>query len=78
AFLNYTVGEEGQKVLADAGYAPLPAEIAAKVPIARHPVPRRGAGRAVHNGVFSAGCGAERRRGHEAALWARLRKPRWT
>ncbi|MEU0374080.1 phosphate ABC transporter substrate-binding protein PstS, partial [Streptomyces sp. NPDC006283] len=31
AFLNYTVGEEGQKVLADAGYAPLPAEIAAKV-----------------------------------------------
>ncbi|MFB7357988.1 phosphate ABC transporter substrate-binding protein PstS [Streptomyces gardneri] len=31
AFLNYTVSEEGQKVLADAGYAPLPAEIAAKV-----------------------------------------------
>ncbi|CAM5455428.1 phosphate ABC transporter substrate-binding protein PstS [Streptomyces narbonensis] len=31
AFLNYTVSEEGQKVLSDAGYAPLPAEIAAKV-----------------------------------------------
>ncbi|WP_418957859.1 phosphate ABC transporter substrate-binding protein PstS [Streptomyces tritici] len=31
AFLNYTVSEEGQKVLAEAGYAPLPAEIAAKV-----------------------------------------------
>ena len=31
AFLNYTVSEEGQKVLTDAGYAPLPAEIAAKV-----------------------------------------------
>ncbi|MEU8539218.1 phosphate ABC transporter substrate-binding protein PstS [Streptomyces sp. NPDC048717] len=31
AFLNYTAGEEGQKVLSDAGYAPLPAEIAAKV-----------------------------------------------
>lgn len=31
AFLNYTASEEGQKVLADAGYAPLPAEIAAKV-----------------------------------------------
>ncbi|MDH2392725.1 phosphate ABC transporter substrate-binding protein PstS [Streptomyces sp. HNM0663] len=31
AFLNYTVSEEGQKVLADAGYAPLPTEIAAKV-----------------------------------------------
>ncbi|WP_406861799.1 phosphate ABC transporter substrate-binding protein PstS [Streptomyces sp. HUAS MG47] len=31
AFLNYTVSDEGQKVLAEAGYAPLPAEIAAKV-----------------------------------------------
>ncbi|GGQ06286.1 phosphate ABC transporter substrate-binding protein PstS [Streptomyces roseolilacinus] len=31
AFLNYTASEEGQKVLAEAGYAPLPAEIAAKV-----------------------------------------------
>ncbi|MFE4589347.1 phosphate ABC transporter substrate-binding protein PstS [Streptomyces laurentii] len=31
AFLNYTVSEEGQKVLPEAGYAPLPAEIAAKV-----------------------------------------------
>ncbi|WP_351229931.1 phosphate ABC transporter substrate-binding protein PstS [Streptomyces sp. NPDC002133] len=31
AFLNYTASEEGQKVLTDAGYAPLPAEIAAKV-----------------------------------------------
>ncbi|MER6999116.1 phosphate ABC transporter substrate-binding protein PstS [Streptomyces sp. NPDC000410] len=31
AFLNYTVSEDGQKVLSDAGYAPLPAEIAAKV-----------------------------------------------
>ncbi|MER8041818.1 phosphate ABC transporter substrate-binding protein PstS [Streptomyces sp. NPDC094032] len=31
AFLNYTASEEGQKVLSDAGYAPLPAEIAAKV-----------------------------------------------
>ncbi len=31
AFLNYAVSEEGQKVLADADYAPLPAEIAAKV-----------------------------------------------
>ncbi|SEC89335.1 phosphate ABC transporter substrate-binding protein PstS [Streptomyces sp. TLI_105] len=31
AFLTYTASEEGQKVLADAGYAPLPAEIAAKV-----------------------------------------------
>ncbi|GAA1534111.1 phosphate ABC transporter substrate-binding protein PstS [Streptomyces albidochromogenes] len=31
AFLNYTVSEDGQKVLADADYAPLPAEIAAKV-----------------------------------------------
>jgi len=31
AFLNYTASEEGQKVLSDAGYAPLPEEIAAKV-----------------------------------------------
>ncbi|MEU2179286.1 phosphate ABC transporter substrate-binding protein PstS [Streptomyces thermolilacinus] len=31
AFLNYTVSDEGQKVLSDAGYAPLPAEIATKV-----------------------------------------------
>ncbi|MEE1755555.1 phosphate ABC transporter substrate-binding protein PstS [Streptomyces sp. SP18CS02] len=31
AFLNYTASEAGQKVLTDAGYAPLPAEIAAKV-----------------------------------------------
>ncbi|MFI9587132.1 phosphate ABC transporter substrate-binding protein PstS [Streptomyces sp. NPDC052236] len=31
AFLNYAVSEDGQKVLADAGYAPLPAEIATKV-----------------------------------------------
>ena len=31
AFLNYTASEEGQKVLSDAGYAPLPAEIATKV-----------------------------------------------
>ncbi|MFJ3933630.1 MULTISPECIES: phosphate ABC transporter substrate-binding protein PstS [unclassified Streptomyces] len=31
AFLNYTASDEGQKVLTDAGYAPLPAEIAAKV-----------------------------------------------
>ncbi|BAU84884.1 phosphate ABC transporter, periplasmic phosphate-binding protein pstS [Streptomyces laurentii] len=31
AFLNYTASEEGQKILSDAGYAPLPAEIAAKV-----------------------------------------------
>ncbi|MFJ9579217.1 phosphate ABC transporter substrate-binding protein PstS [Streptomyces sp. NPDC101191] len=31
AFLTYTASEEGQKVLSDAGYAPLPAEIAAKV-----------------------------------------------
>ncbi|MEU8521825.1 phosphate ABC transporter substrate-binding protein PstS [Streptomyces sp. NBC_01216] len=31
AFLNYTASEEGQKVLSEAGYAPLPAEIAAKV-----------------------------------------------
>ncbi|KQX10837.1 phosphate-binding protein [Streptomyces sp. Root431] len=31
AFLTYTASEEGQKVLTDAGYAPIPAEIAAKV-----------------------------------------------
>ncbi|WP_455357387.1 phosphate ABC transporter substrate-binding protein PstS [Streptomyces sp. SYSU K217416] len=31
AFLNYAISDEGQKVLADAGYAPIPAEIAAKV-----------------------------------------------
>ncbi|NBM17345.1 phosphate ABC transporter substrate-binding protein PstS [Streptomyces sp. GC420] len=31
AFLNYTASEEGQGVLAEAGYAPLPEEIAAKV-----------------------------------------------
>lgn len=31
AFLNYAVSEEGQKVLTDAHYAPVPAEIAAKV-----------------------------------------------
>lgn len=31
AFLNYAVSEEGQKVLSDADYAPLPTEIAAKV-----------------------------------------------
>ncbi|MFE9399722.1 phosphate ABC transporter substrate-binding protein PstS [Streptomyces flavidovirens] len=31
AFLNYAVSEDGQKVLADADYAPLPTEIAAKV-----------------------------------------------
>ncbi len=31
AFLNYAISEEGQKVLADADYAPMPAEIAAKV-----------------------------------------------
>ncbi|MGW7055514.1 phosphate ABC transporter substrate-binding protein PstS [Streptomyces sp. NPDC054887] len=31
AFLNYAVSEDGQKVLAEADYAPLPAEIAAKV-----------------------------------------------
>ncbi|WP_093800222.1 phosphate ABC transporter substrate-binding protein PstS [Streptomyces sp. Wb2n-11] len=31
AFLNYAASEDGQKVLADAGYAPIPAEIAAKV-----------------------------------------------
>ncbi|WP_149179830.1 phosphate ABC transporter substrate-binding protein PstS [Streptomyces sp. TRM49041] len=31
AFLNYAVSEEGQKVLSDADYAPVPAEIAAKI-----------------------------------------------
>ncbi|GHF92281.1 phosphate ABC transporter substrate-binding protein PstS [Streptomyces filamentosus] len=31
AFLNYAISEEGQKVLTDADYAPMPAEIAAKV-----------------------------------------------
>ncbi|MEV6592819.1 phosphate ABC transporter substrate-binding protein PstS [Streptomyces acidicola] len=31
AFLNYTASEEGQKILSDAGYAPLPDEIATKV-----------------------------------------------
>ncbi len=31
AFLNYAVSDAGQKVLADAGYAPLPAEIATKL-----------------------------------------------
>ncbi|MFF3317729.1 phosphate ABC transporter substrate-binding protein PstS [Streptomyces sp. NPDC003035] len=31
AFLNYAISEEGQKVLAEADYAPMPAEIAAKV-----------------------------------------------
>ncbi|MCH0538521.1 phosphate ABC transporter substrate-binding protein PstS [Streptomyces sp. MUM 203J] len=31
AFLNYTISEDGQKVLADAGYAPIPAEIATKI-----------------------------------------------
>ncbi|WP_137994355.1 phosphate ABC transporter substrate-binding protein PstS [Streptomyces vilmorinianum] len=31
AFLNYAISEDGQKVLSDAGYAPMPAEIAAKV-----------------------------------------------
>lgn len=31
SFLTYTASEEGQKVLTDEGYAPLPAEIAAKV-----------------------------------------------
>ncbi|MGW0465774.1 phosphate ABC transporter substrate-binding protein PstS [Streptomyces sp. NPDC003027] len=31
AFLNYAISEEGQKVLADADYAPIPAEIATKV-----------------------------------------------
>ncbi|WP_328627205.1 phosphate ABC transporter substrate-binding protein PstS [Streptomyces sp. NBC_00353] len=31
SFLNYTAGDEGQKLLTDAGYAPIPAEINAKV-----------------------------------------------
>ncbi|MEV6648980.1 phosphate ABC transporter substrate-binding protein PstS [Streptomyces sp. NPDC051219] len=31
AFLNYAISDEGQKILSDAGYAPIPAEIAAKV-----------------------------------------------
>lgn len=31
AFLNYAISEDGQKVLSDADYAPIPAEIAAKV-----------------------------------------------
>ncbi|MCI4041911.1 MULTISPECIES: phosphate ABC transporter substrate-binding protein PstS [unclassified Streptomyces] len=31
AFLNYAISDEGQKVLTDAHYAPMPAEIAAKV-----------------------------------------------
>ncbi|MGW0117797.1 phosphate ABC transporter substrate-binding protein PstS [Streptomyces sp. NPDC003327] len=31
AFLTYAISEEGQKVLAEADYAPMPAEIAAKV-----------------------------------------------
>ncbi|MFB6989230.1 phosphate ABC transporter substrate-binding protein PstS [Streptomyces sp. NPDC056304] len=31
SFLNYTAGDEGQKLLSDAGYAPIPAEINAKV-----------------------------------------------
>ncbi|MEV6395689.1 phosphate ABC transporter substrate-binding protein PstS [Streptomyces sp. NPDC051907] len=31
AFLNYAVSEDGQNVLSDAGYAPLPPEIATKV-----------------------------------------------
>ncbi|MFB7374442.1 phosphate ABC transporter substrate-binding protein PstS [Streptomyces sp. NPDC056222] len=31
AFLNYAISEDGQKVLSDAGYAPMPAEIATKV-----------------------------------------------
>ncbi|MPY54791.1 phosphate ABC transporter substrate-binding protein PstS [Streptomyces acidicola] len=31
SFLNYTASEEGQKILSDAGYAPLPDEIATKV-----------------------------------------------
>ncbi|GAA3003155.1 phosphate ABC transporter substrate-binding protein PstS [Streptomyces fulvorobeus] len=31
SFLTYTASDEGQKVLADAGYAPIPAEINAKV-----------------------------------------------
>ncbi|PKV86964.1 phosphate ABC transporter substrate-binding protein PstS [Streptomyces sp. TLI_146] len=31
SFLTYTSGDEGQKILSDAGYAPIPAEINAKV-----------------------------------------------
>ncbi|WP_335935389.1 phosphate ABC transporter substrate-binding protein PstS [Streptomyces sp. PTD5-9] len=31
SFLNYTAGDEGQKLLTEAGYAPIPAEINAKV-----------------------------------------------
>ncbi|MCX4730613.1 phosphate ABC transporter substrate-binding protein PstS [Streptomyces sp. NBC_01363] len=31
SFLNYTAGDEGQKLLIDAGYAPIPTEINAKV-----------------------------------------------
>ncbi|MFF9567758.1 phosphate ABC transporter substrate-binding protein PstS [Streptomyces sp. NPDC014685] len=31
SFLNYTAGDEGQKLLSEAGYAPIPAEINAKV-----------------------------------------------
>ncbi|MER5687398.1 phosphate ABC transporter substrate-binding protein PstS [Streptomyces sp. NPDC002205] len=31
SFLNYTAGDEGQKLLTDAGYAPIPTEINAKV-----------------------------------------------
>jgi len=31
SFLNYTAGDEGQKLLTDAGYAPIPAEINSKV-----------------------------------------------
>jgi phosphate transport system substrate-binding protein len=31
SFLTYTAGDEGQQILSDAGYAPIPAEINAKV-----------------------------------------------
>ncbi len=31
SFLTYTAGDEGQKVLSEAGYAPIPTEINAKV-----------------------------------------------
>lgn len=31
SFLNYTAGDEGQKLLTEAGYAPIPAEINSKV-----------------------------------------------
>ncbi|SNT59933.1 phosphate transport system substrate-binding protein, partial [Actinacidiphila glaucinigra] len=31
SFLGYTASEEGQSILSEAGYAPLPAEIATKV-----------------------------------------------